>query len=71
MFAIQNIVRRAPQISKVVVNQRRNIVAVPPRCKVSIGEFMVHSAFMWLSMMGIPLYIACNVTKYSAAKGLD
>ncbi|XP_078046579.1 uncharacterized protein LOC144474987 [Augochlora pura] len=70
MFAIQKIARRAPQLSKIVVNQRRNVVALPPRCKVSLTEVIVHGSLLWLSMMGIPIYIACNVTKY-AAKGTD
>ncbi|XP_076302321.1 uncharacterized protein LOC143220583 [Lasioglossum baleicum] len=68
MFAIQNVARRAPQLSKLVVNQHRTLTSLPPREKVSLVELLAHGSLLWLGIMGIPMYIGCNVLKYNEGK---
>ncbi|XP_076646372.1 uncharacterized protein LOC143355449 [Halictus rubicundus] len=69
MFAIQNVARRAPQLSRIVVNQHRTISSLPPREKVTLIEILAHGGILWLGIMAVPMYVGCNVLKYNAMKG--
>ncbi|XP_076227757.1 uncharacterized protein LOC116429740 [Nomia melanderi] len=68
MFAVQNLARKAPQLSKPFFNQHRTILSTPPRAKVSSAELIGLGIALWVGIMVVPIYISCNVTKYAASK---
>ena len=68
MYAIQNTVSKLPRLLNVYHNQRRTILATPPRVRIPFPEKVVLGMAIWIGVMGVPLYIACNVNKYNARK---
>lgn len=68
MYAIQNTVRKVPRLLNVCQNQRRTVLATPPRVRIPFLEKVALGMAIWIGVMGVPMYIACNVNKYNARK---
>lgn len=70
MFAVQKIANGAPLALNLYKTQcRTSFLGTPPRVRVSFTEKMLHGVALYVGLMAIPLYIACNVKNYNAAKG--
>ncbi|XP_073967966.1 uncharacterized protein [Bombus fervidus] len=68
MYAIQNTVSKVPRLLNICQNQRRTILATPPRVRIPFPEKVLLGMAIWIGVMGVPLYIACNVNKYNTQK---
>ncbi|XP_003693182.3 uncharacterized protein LOC100870104 [Apis florea] len=69
MFAVQKVANRAPLALNLYKTQCRSLLGTPPRVRISFTEKMLHGAALYIGLMAIPIYIACNVKNYNAAKG--
>ncbi|OAD60300.1 hypothetical protein WN48_05347 [Eufriesea mexicana] len=69
MFAIQSVVRSVPRLSALSKTQNRTMMGTPPRVRIPFAEKVILGIVLYVGLMGVPLYISCNINKYNEGKG--